>query len=74
MVIPSENLDEGLTYSFSLRVTTALGGFGEARVEVLKSADALPTLKVRHLLKVDIHQCSANSMLSFEPQQQRQRM
>jgi len=48
VAVPSQNLDEGSTYYFSLRVTTAQGGWGEARVEVFKSADALPALKVRH--------------------------
>lgn len=31
---------------FGLRVTSALGVYGEAYIEVFKSADALPALKV----------------------------
>lgn len=48
VVIPSEDLDEGSMYNVSLRVTTALGGWGEARVGVFKSADGIPSLKVRN--------------------------
>jgi len=47
VVISSEDLDGGSTYNFSLRLTTVLGGWGEASVAVSKSTDGLPALKVR---------------------------
>ncbi len=46
VVLPSESLSVQSTYLFSLQVTTAFLGSGEASVEVFKSADALPSLKV----------------------------
>lgn len=46
VTLPIDSLDEGSTYSFSLRVTTAVGVWGEAQVEVFKASDALPALKV----------------------------
>lgn len=46
MTIPSEYLAQGSTYSFVLRVTSNYGGSAEAEVEVLKSTEELPALKV----------------------------
>ncbi|CAM9100098.1 unnamed protein product [Ectocarpus sp. 8 AP-2014] len=44
--LPSTSLDEGSTYTFGLRVESALGVSGEASIEVFKSAEALPALKI----------------------------
>lgn len=46
VTLPSASLDEGSTYWFGLRVTMGLGLWSEASVEVFKSTDALPALKV----------------------------
>lgn len=46
VTLPSDSLDVGSTYSFGLRVTTGLGVWGEAQIEVFKAAGALPALKV----------------------------
>eukprot|EP00752_Nemacystus_decipiens_P006052 g5462.t2 len=46
VTLPTDSLDDGSTYSFGLRVTTALGLWGEAQVEVSKASDALPALKI----------------------------
>lgn len=52
VTLPSTSLGEGSTYTFGLRVESALGVSGEASIEVFKSAEALPALKVRHELIV----------------------
>ncbi|CAM9110513.1 unnamed protein product [Ectocarpus fasciculatus] len=46
VALPSASLDEGSTYWFGLRVTMGLGLWSEASVEVFKSTDALPALKI----------------------------
>ncbi|CAM9609633.1 unnamed protein product, partial [Ectocarpus fasciculatus] len=46
VTLPSTSLDEGSTYTFGLHVESALGVSGEASIEVFKSAEALPALKI----------------------------
>ncbi|CAN0410705.1 unnamed protein product, partial [Ectocarpus sp. 12 AP-2014] len=46
VTLPSASLGEGATYWFGLRVTTGLGLWSEASVEVFKSTDAPPALKI----------------------------
>lgn len=46
VVIPSEYLSLGSTYSFVLRVVTVLGGSAEAGVSVFKSQQELLAMKV----------------------------
>lgn len=46
VILPFESLEKGSTFSFGLRVTTGLDTWGQARIEVFKSADDIPALKV----------------------------
>ena len=46
LVIPSDYLAQGTSFSFGLTVTTDLGGSGEASVTIFKSSQELPALKV----------------------------
>lgn len=46
MTIPSDYLVQGSTHFFVLRVTSYYGGSAEAEVEVFKSTQELPALKV----------------------------
>lgn len=83
--LPSASLDETSTYFFGLNVTTALGVRGEASVEVFKSPNAIPALKVRPEIRrratstvcrviTDLHrllQRSPGGVRSSKPIQQR---
>lgn len=46
VTIPSDELVQGSTYTFVLRVTSVYGGSAEAEVSVFKSQQALLALKV----------------------------
>eukprot|EP00752_Nemacystus_decipiens_P006064 g5472.t1 len=46
VTLPSDSLATGSSYTFGLRVTTALGVWSETQIEVFKSADTMPALKI----------------------------
>ncbi|CAM9204557.1 unnamed protein product [Laminaria digitata] len=46
VIIPSDTLNQGSTYSFVLRVVTVMGGSAEAGATVFKSPDELLSMKV----------------------------
>lgn len=65
VILPSDSLDEGSLYTFGLRVTTALGGWGETHIEVFKSADTVPALKVWQMCFISIHTPARTSISLF---------